>query len=892
MNIILKILAFLFILFILSDTSASQLQDKSQIVDIQVEGLYSIEKDELLRLLDLRVGDVIDRNSIAVGIKRVFLKGIFDDIVIEGSSDYSTIYVRVQEKMIIDKIEISGNNHFSARFIKNNLGLKEGERINMVKINQGIRSLHEQMKKRGFPNSAIDYSITPLKPNKCYMKFNIEEGSPEVIKKIVISGSNEIIKSYLRLSEGDIYDETVMERFKKDVLNYFKKQGHVRVSLKYSFQDGILYIELQGGRKLDILFIGNNFINEKTLMSEIIFDEIGEISLDMAEEIKSRLLSVYHKSGFPFADIIAIISDTPETINLNFYIFEGIRYKVREISFSGTSMPAERLIDVITSKKNEPFDFTVIESDRETLAEFFHSLGYLEVDVKKPEISMYDDLVDIVFFITEGQQTTISNILLKDNVFFTNEELLAQIPLKPGNPYNEIDISDSRQKIQNMYARAGFIKARVSVETTFINHSAEIKFIIDEGEITFLGKIIVVGNDKTKLKVIERELRQKEGDPLNYSLALKERYQLQRLGLFKDVDVKLSDYMFENKRDIIYYLDEANHGVIELGVGYGEYERYRFFFDLSYKNLMGMNRLGSFRTELSSMERRFILSYTDPWFLFANRKFSLKSLLLFEDRKEKSLDTKDILYKLRRTSASVGFEKAITENIKADMYYVFSVVNTSDVKPDIILSREDVGTLIISGLKYGLIYDTRDSPFEPGEGTLAGLSIKIASALFFSETDFVKLNFYGNKYLKLSERVVLAASLSGGIAKGFHSTTELPIVERFFLGGRTSVRGYTQDTLGPKGTDGNPTGGNVFAMSNIEIRTNVGRNIGTVCFLDGGNVWQKLSQVDLSRFKFTAGIGLRYKTPVGPLRVDYGFKLNKERGESSGELHFSLGHAF
>ena len=163
--------------------------------------------------------------------------------------------------------------------------------------------------------------------------------------------------------------------------------------------------------------------------------------------------------------------------------------------------------------------------------------------------------------------------------------------------------------------------------------------------------------------------------------------------------------------------------------------------------------------------------------------------------------------------------------------------------------------------------------------------------MIFSETDFVKAMFNGSFYKELSKRFVGAVSLRGGIAHSFGTTTELPLVERFFLGGRSTVRGYEQDTLGPKGSDGTPTGGNAFLAANIELRTYLGKDIGLVAFLDGGNVWVNINDINLS-FKYTSGIGLRYSTPVGPLRVDYGYKLNRETGESHGEIHFSIGHAF
>ena len=129
------------------------------------------------------------------------------------------------------------------------------------------------------------------------------------------------------------------------------------------------------------------------------------------------------------------------------------------------------------------------------------------------------------------------------------------------------------------------------------------------------------------------------------------------------------------------------------------------------------------------------------------------------------------------------------------------------------------------------------------------------------------------------------------MAYGLGENEELPLIERFFLGGRSSVRGYSYDSLGPKGDDGNPTGGNVFALTNWELRYSLGKGFGLVTFIDAGNVWQTIDDVQ-GELKYTAGAGLRYNTPVGPIRVDYGHKMNKDKGDSSGEVHFSFGHAF
>jgi outer membrane protein insertion porin family len=364
--------------------------------------------------------------------------------------------------------------------------------------------------------------------------------------------------------------------------------------------------------------------------------------------------------------------------------------------------------------------------------------------------------------------------------------------------------------------------------------------------------------------------------------------RLSRLGLFSAIDIGASE-RYDEKRDVYYTLKEAAAGAFEFGLGYGEYERYRGFFDISYRNFGGMNRRVSLRTELSTIEQRVILSFSEPRFL--DKDIDFAAFLLHENKKELNYDSGNTLYRLTRETATVGIEKKLSPRFKGEFFYELSLVNTSDVQPDVILSKEDTGHLLISAIRPGIVYDTRDNPFDPREGVLAGISLKVASIALLSQTDFIKLFGYLNTYRHLAKRFVLAVSLRGGFAKGFRDTSDLPLIQRFFLGGRTTVRGYAQDSLGPKGADGNPTGGNTFAMGSVEIRTDLGRGFGIVTFLDAGNVWQNLA-MNLAQTRFTTGLGLRYKTPVGPLRIDYGRKLSRREGESHGELHFSIGQAF
>ena len=194
-----------------------------------------------------------------------------------------------------------------------------------------------------------------------------------------------------------------------------------------------------------------------------------------------------------------------------------------------------------------------------------------------------------------------------------------------------------------------------------------------------------------------------------------------------------------------------------------------------------------------------------------------------------------------------------------------------------------------------IIWDARNDPFNPTRGAFHSVTLKQSARVLGSDDQFYKFTGQSAWFTPIGTRVVLALQGRGGYTERFGDTTSIPIVERFFVGGRNTVRGYDQDTLGVTGqtvVGGIPTGGNAMLVSNLELRLALPRAVGLVVFLDGGNVWRDARNIDFHDMKFSVGPGIRYNTPVGPLRLDLGYKLRRETGESAAQLHFTLGHAF
>jgi outer membrane protein insertion porin family len=861
------------------------------IKEIEVRGLYSIKKKELIYLLCLNGRTELDRKALQVGIQRAFRKGIFEYIGVEkDDTREGLIRITVVEKDVIKDISFTGNENVSPRALRGHLPFAKGGFMRYDLIAEAREGMKAAMDQFGYPQASVELETSKKGPYGVRILVKIKEGPPVVVKRVEIIGppAAEVLPQ-LGIRPGDVFDQFAFRRELNELRNHYKRENYYAPIVgPYTFSDGVLYLNLEPGKRFEADFKGNKAISDKKLRRTLPFLEAEDVRDDLINEAVERMKGLYFEKGHPFVQIAPVISEPDNIYKIVFYINEGKKVEVAGTEFTGTSIEAKRLREIISSKAGKPYNPDLLGADTESLKGFFESLGYLDVSIKT-KTDLEEKGMKITYEITEGPQYRLSEVTLEDVKDIPLEEARKAVGVKPGTIYNEVDILDSRHKLMELYNSLGYSDAAVEIRREFEPPRAKVSFIVTEGEKLFFGKHVIIGNKQTKRVVIDRELKHKEGSPFNLRTLLQERQRLYELGIFSEVDTEELD-RHDSEVDVAYKVKEAKPGSVELGLGYGDFEGFRGMVGLTYRNLMGMNRTGSARFEYSSIEKRVIFNYLEPYLL--GSKYPFRAFLLWENRKERNIDTGETSYKLKRWTASAGVEKKFSKEALGELYYEFSLVDTFDVKPGVVLSREDVGTLAISGVRPAITYDSRDNPFNPRRGYLAGAVMKFASGAFLSETNFVKVTLQASHYIPLSSRFVLALSAKFGAAKGFAGTDELPIVERFFLGGRNTVRGYAQDTLGPKAPDGTPIGGNAFLLGNFEIRASLTKNWGLVAFLDTGNVYPKADDISLTDLKYAVGPGIRYNTPVGPLRVDYGWKLNREADESRGELHFSIGHAF
>jgi outer membrane protein insertion porin family len=863
-----------------------------------------MKQDEFLELLGLNINDKLEPMSIRHGIKRAYLSDRFENIiVIQDDHDPDSIVIKVVEKYVVDKIVLEGTENIRKKDILNEFFIKEKDLFEEQRLEPALRALERDLVEMGYPGTRVRSSMKSNdKRHSVKIKLIVDEGKPLIIKRINVQGlddQNEIDRALIILDvyTGDIFNGNKIREKLRELRDRYKKDGYYSPDVgPFDFSDGVLTLSIDPGKLLVIKFKGNTYFAASRLREETLFKDVESIDNEVVEEASARIVTLYRETGFAFAQVAPVIKEEEESAEVVFFIFEGNQVYIGKVDISGNSIDDELIREILSIGEGEYFDSDNIDNYQKILREFYYALGYHDVVVEEIKYE-YDSMktdADIFITISEGSHMLIGEVFFNGNEAISDQKIKDAIRLAPLSHYNEISISDARYAIIDLYKQKGYIDVTVSIERRISNNRAYLDFYIEEGSQYYFGQTIIRGNRDVKQRVIARELVNEKGEPFNIMLLRQNTQKLHKLGLFSSVDFTVVDDV-DNQKSVILDVKESKAGSVKFGAGYGDYEKLRGFIDVSYRNFFGMNRHGQARIELTTISEKYIVSAYEPWlynFEGAYSPLSLRLGALFERRTEKNIDTGEIRYRTERYGVGTNLEMDFAERIKGEILYSLSQNETTDVQRDVILSKEDVGTLLISAITPSLIYDSRNNPYNPNKGILAGLSMEIASKYIGSETNYIKYELKSGYYHGLFKGLILAISLRAGVAESYDEAEELPLIKRFFLGGRNTVRGYAQDHLGPKGENDDPTGGNVFLMNNLELRAHVWKSLGLVTFLDGGNVWLTRDDVVLNEYKFTVGAGLRYMTPVGPFRLDYGYKLDREEGESAGEIHFSIGHAF
>ncbi len=742
-----------------------------------------------------------------------------------------------EEGKIITKIEVVGNETIGTEAIvarmKSRVGSVYSERI----VSQDIKALYST----GFFE---DVSITPV-ADKNGVKLVVKVEERPSIGRIVIKGNRWIprkkLQELLLVKEGEFLDRKKLQDSINAIKDFYRAKGFNSVSVQYKLRP------IRGKEK------------ERDLIIEI------------NEGLKERVVKIEIKGNHAFSD--AQILKLLETKKANL--------------FNSGAFSEER-----------------VREDSERIKDFYINHGYLDVEVSytiNEGKRKADKIVE--FFIREGKQYRIGSIKIEGNKAISTEELLKEVKTKLGEPFNPQKVEKDASRIQDRYLEEGYIFAKVipfpSVDSK--EGKIDLLFEVKEGQTAYVRKIIIEGNTKTKDKVIRRELRIYPGDRFDGEKLRRSLQRLRNLGYFEEISYDVRDTDKPNYKDLVVKVKEAQTGEFSFGAGYSTVDKFVGFIKISQNNFditnwptfTGGGQKLSVMYERGSDKEDYWLSFTEPWLFDRPITSGFDIYRRIHDRET------DVGYGYNeeRKGVNLRLGKELGEYTRIDGNIKLESIDITEIPDDASseLKREKGSSdLRLIGIKW--TDDHRDNVFSPKEGYYLSLSFDLAGGILSGDKDFYRVYGDARYYTPfLGDDNVLSFRLRVGLEDNYDDSDWVPIYERFFAGGAYSIRGYRERKVSPLDPNtGDPIGGEALLIGNIEYTVPVMEYVKLATFFDFGNVWSEVDDFLSGDIYYSVGVGVRIKTPIGPMRLDYGYPLKREPGEDKkkGRFHFSVSRGF
>jgi outer membrane protein assembly complex protein YaeT len=712
-----------------------------------------------------------------------------------------------------------------------------------------------------------------------------------------------------------------------------------------------LTIDIQSGPLVRVRFVGDTLPADR-LKELVPIEREGTADEDLREDSAQRIRDYLHAQGYWKADVTVEQHEKAEELEIVFTIRKGPVYHISELEITGTSaIPLSQLAPFVEPLGvGDVFTAAKLDTAAAGIRNFYRTRGFAWVDVKTSvtEVGLSGEgRVRPSIAIAEGPRATIATVSIAGAQQLPEAELRPRLQSKPGADWYEPIAAADRDAILIDYLNLGYAGVEVTVRPTISadRTRVDLLFSIREGPQTRVDHIIVVGNQRTDAELIRQEILLRPGAPLGLQDMIESRRRLAALGLFRRINITELAHGGVERRDIVVFVEEApttNLGygggleltrrLLQSGADGQAEERIewapRGFFEIGRRNLGGRNRSVNLYTRVSVRsngapddptqdggglgfnEYRVVGTYREP------RTFGWNADLTLTGAAERGIRSS---FNFTRRGVSVEFLRRLTPSIRSSARYSLGTTETTIGNR---LTGQDVATIDrlfpqvrLSTIAGAVARDTRDDLVEPTRGTFLSVEGSVAARSIGGQVGFVKSYIQGYWFTPMpgARRVVFATRAATGLADGFARTVQaidengdpipgefetiedLPASERFFAGGDTSIRGFALDSVATPDTissQGFPKGGNAVLILNAELRVPVWGDLGMAVFMDGGNVFNRITAFDFGELRGAMGFGVRYRSPIGPVRLDLGFKMDPRENERRSVLHFSIGQAF
>ncbi len=748
----------------------------------------------------------------------------------------------------------------------------------------------------------------PSAAGKIVQQMSIHVLSKAIIADIKITGNDRIeadaVKGVIKSKKGELLKA---DQVGEDIRAIYKMGYFEKVSADVSDSPAgkVLTFTVQENPTVqEVKVSGEKKIKEKDVMAAIATKPYTVLQRSLVSEDVQKILKLYQQKGYFNAHVNSKIEfpKDPRKAVVSFKIDENKKVWIRSIRFTGNKHLSSRKLRGVMQTKVKTFVLSwftdrgilqkdILETDIDRLTAYYHDEGYMDAKVSSPETDLKSDGFHIKITIDEGPRYTVSSVGLKGDLLDDYEtKIMKKLQLTPKSYFSREKIRKDIDTVTKAYMMEGYARVEVDpqIRRNVTEHTTSIEFLVSKREVIHIGKIFITGNSKTRDYVIRRELTIAEGDRFDSDKIEKSLTRLKKLDYFEDVQIAPLDTENREIMNLQVKVKEKMTGTISLGGGYSSDDGMFVSGQVQQKNLFGKGQQVSLRGYLGQSAQRYMLSFTEPWIF--GRPISA-GIDLYNWIRDYEDFTKDAYgFRLR-----AGFPFGQYSRFTA--YYMFEKAKITDLDTALQALVDD-GTIILddgikSAVGVGFERDTTDHPFLPTKGMYTGVAAELTSRLMGSDFDFMKHEYHAGYYHPLFWKFIGHIRGEVGFLHELRGDGNVPIYEKYFLGGINSLRGFQFGQVGPK-EEGVVVGGDKYAVTNFELLFPIMEKYGIrgVVFFDAGNAFAKGEAIDISKFRTDVGTGVRWNSPFGPLRIEIGYNLDRESGDSPYQWQFSAGAFF
>ena len=859
------------------------------------------EINQIRNVLPIREGDPFDPARVEQALSTLRKWGRFSVVDVRERQAADGVHLRflVHEGYLVSGIDIYGGYPYLSRRLRRMITVHSGDLYVAEQAQEQEEKLETFFERRGYADTEVTFTPRLNDTKRTVdLVYRIQRGSRYRFGEITVVGNTVFPYSYFvsQINPLFAYEPSRFRKNLEKIRKDYQGKGYLRarVRLKDLGKDAASrkvnpVIEISEGKHAVVVFEGNNRVSRKTFKKILpMYTERGYGRYEIDASVEA-MRDHYHRLGFQEVAIQVDEKELSENeLFIRFIIDEGPQTRVKKIAVEGNEEISDRRIKKnLITKENGLFQRgtyqpRTVEQDFKDLPRILKSQGALEGEAVDygTTFNRFHDKAHVTFVVEEGEITRLKKIEFTGNPSLSSRRLKRSLLLEEGDPFNPEKLERDEKEIVLVYANHGHPYAEVTSELLRDGPEATLIFHVEEGTEVRIGEILIVGNERTIPKAVKRALTIRKDQPFSYRKILESERSLRRTTSFRNVKIETIGLTEkESTVHLLVKLEEYRKILLDFGVTYDTDDSFTGNLTISHLNLFGTTKSGILKLTGGRDIQGGEAILRDPHFLGYNFELSLSGLVEREARPAfKTLEGGGALTFLREFTPQLTFlgRYEVRRTVFRD------VVDPTDV------SQEDHTT---SKFSLSLHYDKRDSFADPQKGYVAFGGVDFSNKLFASTFNFVQPKGYFAHYLKLGGRTVLMNFFRMEGIKVFGSDI-LSRNERLFLGGDYSIRGFDEDGVGPVGADGLPAGGQLLLAWTTEVQVRLFNNFKLGFFLDSGSLTDNFSEISTASLRHSAGVGLRYVTPVGPIRLDYGFKLDKAAGESVGRLHFAFGYAF